>query len=860
MLDSHILFFPKNYFMKNNIEILVPNFRRKAFGLTFVLSAAVMAFAQEQATAKTGTVKNADGAAVPYASVVYTNKANRNLSDAALTDENGNYTLQLAPGTYDITVEAVDFKKYTASQQIGGGALPAIVLVSEGAPKQEPSADNSTKIEEVVVTATAKPYKVELDKKTYDPSQDIISKGGNLQDVLTNVPSVSVDTDGTVSMRGNSNVRFLVNGKPSALLGIDDGANALRSIPADQIERIEVITNPSSKFEAAGTAGILNIILKKDRKLGFNGSVTGSLGYLPQTMLNTNLSWRKGNLTWFINGGGSYRESKSKMINTSTFKNITDPAAIVYSDQNGVTKNRQNSYNGSTGIVYDFDDRTSMNASVTVRSFDSDNSGNTDIIENLLNGTYSKRLQKQTGTSSNKAFQADLGLDKKLDADGQNLSASVSFQKNKTDSDTGTFEQGLSSIAYDNNFNQLTDNQTIIGKLDYEKPIGESSRIEAGYRIDVNQNKYDNTLSDFTAAQVQQNIVNLFTSNTDYKEMFNAFYLQFRSKVGNFAYQLGLRDEISKIDIDYVNRAGTGLVGSKNYNNLFPSVFLSYDLAKNNQFLLNYSRRIDRPRSFFLVPYGRYSGPRSLFAGNIDLNPSYIDSFEFGYNYTKGKWTLNPTLYYRHTTDDVKMLSYRPDERVNSISTMPINLGNDDRYGLDFNFTADVVKWLKLMGNVNLFGYKTTGLYTFTSINSNGVATTGSRDFSGSGFSSMARLTASVRVDRTFSLQFQGFYRGGQKTVSSDRGAMYALNFGLSKTVLEGNGTLAFNIQDIFNTRAMKARAFSNDLDTYSYMQWQPRQFNLTFTYRFKQGAKVELPKKRQEGTRSDDGQDMPPM
>ena len=137
---------------------------------------------------------------------------------------------------------------------------------------------------------------------------------------------------------------------------------------------------------------------------------------LPQTMLNTNLSWRRGNLTWFINGGGSYRESKGKMINTSTFKNVQDPAAIVFSDQNGVTKNNQSSYNASTGIVYDFDDRTSMNASVTVRSFESETDGNTDIIENLRNGTARQRLQKQTGTGSNSAFQADLGLDKKLDA------------------------------------------------------------------------------------------------------------------------------------------------------------------------------------------------------------------------------------------------------------------------------------------------------------------------------------------------------------------------------------------------------------------------------------------------------------
>ena len=224
-----------------------------------------MAFAQEKAGVS-GIIVNKKNQPVPYASVTFSNKANKTLSDAVLTDEKGQYTLQLMPGDYDITVEAIDYKKSVVSKNIAkAGNIGALSIEAESTS----TVDGKTKeIQGVVITASAtKAYKVELDKKTYDPSQDIVSKGGNLQDVLTNVPSVSVDTDGTVSMRGNSNVKFLINGKPSSLLGIDDGANALQSIPADQIERIEVITNPSSKFEASGTAGILNIILKKYKKM-----------------------------------------------------------------------------------------------------------------------------------------------------------------------------------------------------------------------------------------------------------------------------------------------------------------------------------------------------------------------------------------------------------------------------------------------------------------------------------------------------------------------------------------------------------------------------------------------------------------
>ena len=237
---------------------IVSVFQKRAFGLALTIGAASFVMAQQKVNIS-GNVKDANDG-VGYSSVTFKNTQNAQFSDAVLADVDGNYKLDLVPGNYDVTIEAVDYKKFTKTVAITkAGAIAPFVIMSDG----KANLNNTTDIQGVVITAaTTKPYKVELDKKTYDPSQDLVSKGGSLQDVLQNVPSVSVDTDGTVSMRGSSNVRFLINGKPSALLGIDDGANALQAIPADQIEKIEVITNPSSKFEASGTAGILNIILK----------------------------------------------------------------------------------------------------------------------------------------------------------------------------------------------------------------------------------------------------------------------------------------------------------------------------------------------------------------------------------------------------------------------------------------------------------------------------------------------------------------------------------------------------------------------------------------------------------------------
>ncbi|HFK5569340.1 TonB-dependent receptor [Elizabethkingia meningoseptica] len=852
----------------------------RTLGLGFALSAAAFAFAQQQKVAVSGKITDKNGAAVPYASITFANKADKALSDGSMTDDTGTYSLNLTPGTYTIEIDAPGFKKTSVEKTVT--APGSIGSIQVEALKGQAAVDSKTQnIQGVVITAAAtKPYKVELDKKTYDPSTDLISKGGTLQDVLTNVPSVAVDTDGTVSMRGNTNVKFLINGKPSSLLGIDDGANALQSIPADQIEKIEVITNPSSKFEASGTSGILNIILKKNKKVGFNGNVTGTLGYMPRTALNANLSWRKNNWTWFLNGGGGYTESKSKSENETTYHNIVLPDIPAnqtiqpntipsYLSQNSNNKSYNNNYNVTGGFVYDISDKTSLNLSGMVRTFEGDNREllttynefyKADLNTRQWNFMNSTGNRTSAGRSNNLAFQGDLGLDHKFNTSGHNLSLSLSVQRNRSNNSSNIDETLNSALIGHDDTERKSVTRSIIGKADYELPIGENSKLEAGYRLDANKNEYDNTVNsisyDSNAYPVSP-FIPRYNNTTNYQETFNAFYLQFKSKIGKLGYQLGLRDELSNVKIDYSNLDGRDNINkTKNYNNLFPSVFLSYDISKDNQILVNYSRRIDRPRAFFMVPFPNYSNSQNIFEGNIDLNPSYVDSFEVGYSIQRKKFTVNPTLYYSRGTDDDKMLVYRPDERENVFYTKPINLGNNNRYGLDLNFTYDPFSWLKLMGSLDLFGYKTTGIATYDAIDVNGQAKTGTMDFTGSGFSTRARLNTTFKLDKTFSIQLQGNYRGAQKAANQNRSDMYVLNLGASKTIWKGDGTITFNIQDIFNTRRMESLTFNNDFTRRNYMQWQPRQFSISLSYRFKQGERIEQPKKKKDINNNYEGGD----
>jgi len=819
--------------------------------LSLTLLFYISGFSQQKKNHIYGKITDNSEEPVPYVSLVFNNQTNKNLSDALITDDKGNFSLNLVTGSYIIEIDALGFEKRTILQNIISTVDLGIIKL-EGINKQSFSKEKAQEIQEVTIVAQAKPYKVELDKKVYDPSQDLVSKGGTLHDILGNVPSVSIDTDGTVSMRGSSNVKFLINGKPSSMLGIDDNENALKTISADQIDRIEVITNPSSKFEASGTSGILNIILKKNVKIGFNSSIIANIGYYPRASLNTNFSWRKGAWTWFMNGGGGYRETKRKSEIEIDYKDVAPPIDPIqkvwkYQFQNSESKNYSNNYNMNGGFVYDISDKTSFNFSTMVRNFDGNSIETLNLNDILLTNSDTKNLfgkRVSNGNFDNCALQVDIGIDHKFNDEGHKIFSSISAQKSERNNSSEIEETPTLDKAFADSMIGKSGNKTLIGKTDYELPIGENSKIEAGYRIDISKNIYESTVK---SSQENNLFIDNYNNETKYQEIFNSFYFQFKNKLGNFNYQIGLRNEISNVDIDYKNKANEIIDKNKTYNDLFPSMFLSYEVFEGNRFLLNYSRRINRPRAFFMIPFVNYTNRKNIFEGNIDLNSSYSNLFEFGYSLESRKLNITPTLYYNLTTSNINMLVYRPDEKDDVFFTKPVNIGNRKSYGLDLSVSYDVSSWLKVMGSVNMFGYKNSGIASYSAKDQNGNIVDRNMAFEGNGFSSNARLNTTFRFSRTISLQLQGFYRGGLKTDNQKRSDLYALNLGASKTFWKGNGTLSFNVRDILDSLNREMFNFNQAYDRRSYSQWQSRQFSISFSYRFRKGEKVEQSKKKQD-------------
>ena len=796
---------------------------KKTIGLTFFLGAFMVAQAQEKQSIS-GKIVDEHGSGIPYTSIEFNHKSRTSLSDATLTDEEGNFTLALPFGHYTIFVDAIGFQSKSLEMEINGATNIGNIILT--------AAKSSTKekeIEGITITAKASPYKVELDKKVYSVEQDLSSRGGSLQDVLNNVPSVSVESDGSVSMRGNSNVKFLINGKPSSILGItDDSSDALKNIPADQIDRIEIITNPSSKFEAEGTAGILNIILKKASSLGFNGSVSGSLGYEATSRLNTNLSWNYGKWTWFINGGGGISKQKSENISDIFYKNTNEYLNLIT-----IRKPEMKNYNFNAGFSYNISENTSVNASFTTNNMFMDQDTSQQNISTLTGMTY----RNTKGLDENKNIQVDTGFEHKFNNKGHLLSLSGSYQNSKNNSDNDIFDNRNATqtlYQYNNiaNFSQ----KTWIGKLDYELPIGEHSKLEAGARFDYKDNNIDTYYAGISSGNSL--VISDVTGSNNYTEKNSAFYAQFKSKIHRFGYQLGLRNENIYIDI-HSNNSAEASQKSKSYSEFFPSAFLSYDITDRSQLGLNYSRRIKRPKSFEIIPVMRIQSDPNRFMGNADLNPSFVNSFELSYNYTRSKWNINPTLYYKRATDAIDFLTIEgtyinpfTGSASDYILSTPYNLGTENKFGLDLNYSISPTNWLRLFGNVNLFRYKNEISYNNITTNNEGNST-------------KAKITAGLRLDKSLNIQIQGDFRGGQKSYNTAQQDSYSMNFGISKNIWNNMGTIGFSIQDVFNSRKMKSYTDSDTFTRYAEMQMRPRQFMFTFSYRFKNNdAKESKPKK----------------
>ena len=807
------------------------------------LFSATFLFAQKSSNAisitLTGKVVDAKtNQALEYATIVLKDVKTQKIT-GGITDQKGVFSVQTAKGIYDISIEFISFKtkKYPASVLSANKDFGTIKL-----------AEDESSLNEVVVIAEKSSVDIRLDKKIYNVGKDMTVKGGTAADVLDNVPSVDVDADGVISLRGSENVRILIDGKPSALVGIS-GADALKQLPSDAIERVEVITSPSARYDSEGTAGILNIILRKGNATGFNGSVNVTAGDPKNYQGAVNLNLRSEKINLFSNFGYSDNASPGVYNSNITYlkEGIIDSTRIENRDN---LRNRKG-LNANIGLEYFINKKSSVTGTIFVRDSDGGDISTNNISSfsaagnNLYNST---RIQDEI--EIDRTLQFSLNYTNNFNEKGHKLTFDLQHSTN---------QENQSAIITDvfpetNSTDELSIDNLL--QADYVLPIGQNAQFEAGYR-----GSFENLSSDYLVNAPNLDPRYNPSNNLDFIQNVNAFYTQFGSKINKFSYLLGVRAEMTNIDISLLN---TNENYAKNYTDFFPTVNFGYEITEDQSFTLGYSRRLSRPRSYYLNPFESRASETVIFKGNVDLDPTYTNSFDLGYLNRWGKLTLNSSIYYQHSTNEIERVNSQEIRIINGKETnvlvrQPINLASEDRAGLEFTANYNANKKVRLSGSFNFFQFETNGEYTYgiTDPITNAV-TNITQNFDTKNNSWFTRFDAKITLPWDIQSQTGLNYRGARNEAQSDVDGILAVNLAFSKDILKEKGTLVLNVNDLFNSRKYNVTGYAPSREnptniTDQTFQRRVRQISLNFTYRFNQNKNQQ---KKNSGERQEGGGD----
>ncbi|WP_272151510.1 TonB-dependent receptor domain-containing protein [Tenacibaculum aiptasiae] len=765
--------------------------------------------------------------ALEYATVVLTHVKSKRVT-GGITDPKGNFDIQVPKGEYAIKVEFIGFKTKTLpNQTLSQNTNLGTITLSE---------DTET-LDEVEVIAEKSTVEIRLDKKIYNVGKDMTVKGGNASDVLDNVPSVNVDAEGAVSLRGNENVRILIDGKPSALVGLT-GTDALRNLPAEAIEKVEVITAPSARYDAEGTAGILNIILRKGKITGFNGSVNLTVGNPDQFRLSPNLNYRTKKINLFSNIGYSYRKGPGNSYSKFSYlgdDNIID--SIQIEDRTFDRKNKN--FNASLGLEY----YLTKNSSITGSFFYRDSKGDdvaTNNIEQIMFQNPGKILRIEDEDEKGTDKQYSINYTNNFDGKGQKLTIDLQYGESDETELSPITSNGI--LIEDNS--QITTSKDKLLQIDYVLPMGENSQFEFGHKT---------TLQDLNS-DFKVNILdptnNFDPSNAiNFKQNIYAFYTQFGSKINKFTYLLGLRTEITDIDLDVIT---TNQTSDKNFTEWFPTVNLGYELNDNENITLGYSRRLRRPRHWFLNPFESRSSPTNIFRGNPDLTPTFTSSYDLGYNTKISKFNLGASIYYQNSTDLIRPVSIvEVRNGTNVFVRQPVNLNDEQRYGFEFTTNYSPAKWARFSASFNYFKFNTDAFtYVYTASNGQQVTTILDEVNESSWFT---RFNSRITLPAKIQWQTRIMYRGPRATAQTDRDGVFVTNLSFSKDIFKDKSSLVLNVSDLFNSRKRQSTTYFGSRENPSTIsegdfQWRERQISLSFTYRFNQKKKRERPQRNFDG------------
>lgn len=769
---------------------------------------------------------------IEYANIVIYKWKDSTVANGTVTDQKGKFELsKVMYGRYFMKVSYIG---YSTKRFDSLTVIPNKTEITYGLIKLRPKNVN---MNEVVVQSQRDALTSNLDKKVYTVDKLMANSGGTAVDVMQNIPSVSIDADGGVAVRGNTNINVLVDGRPAALAGFS-GSDVLSQIPASQIESIEIVTNPSAKYDPEGTAGIINVILKKNSNLGVNGTLMGNAGTKGRYNSSVNLNLRGDNFNVFSSYDGRFFNMSG---GGTTLRNSSFPSqnGNINStlDQNSDNQNRMNNHSLNIGADYYLADKEFVTLSAQFR-FGDMNNGST--IGNI-NYTDPNNIQSQfnrvsDGVRNNSSGNYTLSYKKTYENKNQELTGDVMYSQSSMNSDskisqlyfipnqTSTLQRSLSDNA----------NKLWLIQANYVQPLGDWGRLESGLRSQIKDLTMFNDYLNWDYSNQMWGAGNLINNNYNYKEQVHALYGIFSNSLGSFTTQIGLRaEQVFVKGMSYV----TNQTYESNYFDIYPTVHLRYDFNGLDEIQLSYSRRIDRPQNRQLNPYEDRSDSLNVFKGNPDLRPQYHNALELGYTKTLGKTSLVTNLFYRLSTNLISTISTLMPNGV-TYSTFQ-NISKGKSYGVEFVANSPITDWMRLNGNISYYNNSVDDLGTLG-------GETGSYSWS-------ARLSSTMTISDGFIFQMMFFYsspsimlntggRGGGdmgggmffggSAAQTKMKEMYSMDVMVRKDFMDGRLAFTLRISDLFNSRKFNTETTGLNYYMINTRKFDSRIVNLGISYR----------------------------
>jgi len=760
---------------------------------------------------------------VPFATASILDRKTKAIIKVVQTDVNGLLKISgLAPGVITFKISYVGYQTMVRDSMTIG----AQKQINLGTIKMSPA--KGTALKEVQITAQKSTMQLGIDKKVFSVDQSLVSEGGSASDLLQNVPTIQTDMEGNVSLRGSAGVRVLIDGKPSLIAG-GNVAQILQSIPASSIESVEVITNPSAKYDAEGQSGIINIVLKKNKKLGLNGSVALTAGNMDNYNANSSLSFQNNKMNIF--GNYSYRSGKrlSGGYSNITYLNSTFPT--VFANQNSDSEGIDKGHNLKAGIDYYLTEKSvlSFSGGFNIR----DNNRTELLYIDKLDGALNPiELSNRVNTNNRSGDSYDLNLDfsQKFKKPREELTFNFGFSKGSNDSyqvfDTEIYNQNGQTVVLPlaiNSNNGIGNDKNYNIQTDYTLPIGKAGKFETGYRSQIRFSDNNTLARVLNNTSGNYDLDYLVSNDFNSKDQVHAIYANYQNQIKNFGYQFGLRGENATLNTSSgAYSAGNDVLytpGKVAYTRLYPSVFLTQKLKGEQQVQLSYSRRVNRPRGWDTNPFLDTSEPLNYRQGNPNLKPEDVHAYEFSYNKYWPKVTFISSVYFRQTNDVIQRVRTAPDEEGITLTT-PENLTSEKSTGLELIGKIDVLKAWNFTANVNLFQSNIKGVPEYGIVES-------------SGFSWDANVTNNIILPYRITLQIKADYRAPQVVALGKRNAMYGVDAGAKYDFPNKKSSLSLNVRNVLDSRnwSMTTTNPGTTIDFKRYMQGP--MASLTYSYRF---------------------------